>query len=333
LHLRAMGMTKHLWHHVHTNDPRLDPDWGNMSWVTWVRRHSSAAWMPCHLWQCWYWLATTALVEPAMELSQVACASLAAVGALLEPPKPGSQAFGRRLEHALATWTEVTFNPAYQLAAFLVQPFWRQLGTLLLARGVSRLVLYPFSEVQHYMPEHYEAVGQETSEWVVGQLLSTANLKFGSRLAWWMDFLMFHGDSHQIEHHLWPAMSFVRYGQAAQVVRRTCAELGLPYHEVSYWEGYRKIWQQVSENTAPSVPVEPVIDAKSPSRDRPGGERKRPRPEETSSSDEESSSVHGPCPVVERPSPEEEEEEGSASKATRRRCRQRSECSGGPVQR
>lgn len=46
-----------------------------------------------------------------------------------------------------------------------MQPFWKAgeagearrrqaLGTLLLARALSRLVLYPFSEVQHYMPEH-----------------------------------------------------------------------------------------------------------------------------------------------------------------------------------
>ncbi|CAE8636360.1 unnamed protein product [Polarella glacialis] len=251
-----------------------------MTGVTWVRRHSDAAWSPCHLWQCWYWLPSTALVEPILELFQVACSSLEALAVLLEPPSLGSQPFGQRLEHALATWIEVLFAPGYQLAAFLVQPFWRALGTLLVARAVARLALFPFSEVQHYMPEHFD----ETSEWVVGQLLASANLRFGSRLARWMDFLMFHGDSHQIEHHLWPAMSFVRYSQAAEVVRRTCAEAGLPYHEVSYWEGYRKIWQQVREH---SEPVPTGIDSRPPSRDRPAGERKRRRPEETSSSDED----------------------------------------------
>merc|ERR1719188_2189508 len=84
-----------------------------------------------------------------------------------------------------------------------------------------------------------------SEEWAVAQLRRTANLVFSSRLARWMDCLMFHGDSHQIEHHLWPAMSFVQFRRAADMVRSTCREFGVPYHEVGYFEGYRKILQQI----------------------------------------------------------------------------------------
>eukprot|EP00931_Biecheleriopsis_adriatica_P030213 TRINITY_DN17828_c0_g1_i1.p1 TRINITY_DN17828_c0_g1~~TRINITY_DN17828_c0_g1_i1.p1 ORF type:complete len:498 (-),score=82.49 TRINITY_DN17828_c0_g1_i1:4-1497(-) len=250
-HLRGMGLSKHWWHHIFPNDAGRDPDWSTMTGVVWVRRHESAAWHPCHRWQCCYWLPINTLVEPMMELFQVTCSSLESLALCLEPPALGSPGHTERIQQAIATWTEVLFNPGFQLVAFLVQPFWQAFATLLLARAVSRLVLFPFSEVQHYMPEHI-GHAQGWSEWVVGQLHTTANLKFWSWPAWLLDFLMFHGDSHQIEHHLWPAMSFVQYTRAAKVVRSTCAELGLPYHEVGYWEGYRKILGQVVAHSSKS---------------------------------------------------------------------------------
>ncbi|OLP91836.1 Fatty acid desaturase 3 [Symbiodinium microadriaticum] len=242
--LKGMGMSKHWWHHVFPNDPGRDPDWSTMTGVAWVRRHRSAQWHPCHLWQCWYWLPIATLVEPLLELLQVACSAMEALAALLEPPMAGD--FAPRAAHAAGLWLEIFVNPGFQLAAFCAQPFWKALRTLILARAVSRLVLYPFSEVQHYMPEHID-LQDKGEEWVVGQLRRTANLRFLSWPAWLLDFLMFHGDSHQIEHHLWPAMSFVQYSRASRVVRAACADLGLPYHSVGYWDGYRKILGQAAE--------------------------------------------------------------------------------------
>eukprot|EP00913_Durusdinium_trenchii_P005606 g5224.t2 len=150
----------------------------------------------------------------------VACALLEAVASLLEPPMNGP--YVSRWAHVLGFLCEVLFNPGFQL-------------------------------VQHYMPEHIlnREAADDSAEWVIGQLLCTANLEFRNRWAWLMDFLMFHGDSHQIEHHLWPAMSFVQYTKASQVVRATCARLRLPYYTVGYFEGYQKICEQVKEHRKP----------------------------------------------------------------------------------
>ncbi|CAK9118322.1 unnamed protein product [Durusdinium trenchii] len=249
--LKGNGMSKHWWHHIYPNDPGRDPDWSTMTGVAWVRRHTSAQWHPCHQWQCWYWLPVSMFLEPLFELIQVACALLEAVASLLEPPMNGP--YVSRWAHVLGFLCEVLFNPGFQLVAFGVQPFWKALGVLLLARATSRLLLYPFSEVQHYMPEHIlnREAADDSAEWVIGQLLCTANLEFRNRWAWLMDFLMFHGDSHQIEHHLWPAMSFVQYTKASQVVRATCARLRLPYYTVGYFEGYQKICEQAEAATVP----------------------------------------------------------------------------------
>merc|ERR1711865_641732 len=127
----------------------------------------------------------------------------------------------------------------------------------LLARAVSRIVLFPFAEVQHYMPEHMPEVQPKyvKEEWAISQLRTTANLRFDNPLARLLDFLMFHGDSYQVEHHLWPAMSFVNFRKAAVIVKAACEEFGVPYNEVGYWEGYAKIWDQVRAHSVP-VPQE-----------------------------------------------------------------------------
>lgn len=227
-----------------------------MTGIAWVRRHWSAEWHPCHRWQSLYWLPVAMFVEPLLELLQVACSILEALASLMEPPM--KTPYRARVAHLLGLSCEVLLNPGFQLLSFFAQPFWQAFGVLLLCRAMSRLLLYPFSEVQHYMPEHIMAADQEVfkdmSEWLVGQLATTANLEFQNPLTWLVDFLMFHGDSHQIEHHLWPAMSFVQYRKAARVVRATCQELQLPYYSISYVEGYRKICQQVREHQEPSYP-------------------------------------------------------------------------------
>lgn len=263
--LRGTGLSKHFWHHVHTNDAKQDPDWTTMTGRVWVRRHESAAWQPCHAWQCWYCLPMTLLVEPCLELLHVAILCLEALAALLEPPS--ETPLRHRVGDAAALFLEVLFNPGFQGITFFLQPWWRALAVLLLARATARLILYPFSEVQHYMPELIHAAGGEAhspdvdhasgstaaetgvEEWAITQLRRTANLRFDNPVTRALDFLMFHGDSHQIEHHLWPAMSFVNFRRAAHIVRSTCAEFAVPYHEVGYWQGYVKIWGQVCVHT------------------------------------------------------------------------------------
>ena len=89
-----------------------------------------------------------------------------------------------------------------------------------------------------------------SQEFVLRQLRTTANLRLSNPLLRFVDFLMsgsrhlnstcsalrFHGDSlqaafrvseapsGQVEHHLWPGMSFVSLREASEVLRRACKE-------------------------------------------------------------------------------------------------------------
>lgn len=63
-------------------------------------------------------------------------------------------------------------------------------------------------------------------EWAAHQMRTTANFDTGSRVWNWYT----GGLNHQIEHHLFPAMSHTRYVAINRIVRDTAAEFGLPYH-------------------------------------------------------------------------------------------------------
>lgn len=52
--------------------------------------------------------------------------------------------------------------------------------------------------------------------------------------------------NHQIEHHLFPAMSRNKIRQALPIVRAFCAERGVQYEEVSFFECYKQILRELN---------------------------------------------------------------------------------------
>jgi len=69
--------------------------------------------------------------------------------------------------------------------------------------------------------------------WAAHQMHPTANFATGSRAWTWFS----GGLNHQIEHHLFPAISHGHYAAIGPVVRRTADEFGLPYHQYATWRG------------------------------------------------------------------------------------------------
>jgi len=58
------------------------------------------------------------------------------------------------------------------------------------------------------------------------------------------DFV-FGGLNYQIEHHLFPNMPRVHFGQARAIVQPFCRERGLPYHEMSVIASYRLVLSEL----------------------------------------------------------------------------------------
>lgn len=72
-------------------------------------------------------------------------------------------------------------------------------------------------------------------EWAIHQLKTTANFATRNKLiCWWVGGLNF-----QIEHHLFPKISHVHYPHISKIIKKACADYGMPYIE------YPKLTQAV----------------------------------------------------------------------------------------
>lgn len=65
------------------------------------------------------------------------------------------------------------------------------------------------------------------SNWDVHQLQTTVNFATKSRLVSWF----VGGLNFQVEHHLFPKISHIHYPAISAIVKSTCKEFGIPYHE------------------------------------------------------------------------------------------------------
>jgi linoleoyl-CoA desaturase len=65
------------------------------------------------------------------------------------------------------------------------------------------------------------------NEWAIHQLQTTANFATKNRLISWL----VGGLNFQIEHHLFPRISHVHYPAISRIIKQTCMEYGIVYHE------------------------------------------------------------------------------------------------------
>jgi len=64
-------------------------------------------------------------------------------------------------------------------------------------------------------------------EWAVHQMKTTVNFATKSKLVSWL----VGGLNFQVEHHLFPRISHVHYPQINKIVKETCEQFKVPYHE------------------------------------------------------------------------------------------------------
>ncbi|GAB3476205.1 fatty acid desaturase [Amycolatopsis cihanbeyliensis] len=146
----------------------------------------------------------------------------------------------RRIEGALL----VTHTVLYLAAVFLV-----------LSPGIAVLFivvhqgLWGFYMGCSFAPNHKgmpTMSGDGPVDFLRKQVLTSRNVR-GGRIT---DFV-FGGLNYQIEHHLFPNMPRPHLRRAQPIVRRFCAERGLPYSQTGLLRSYRQILAHLSEMGAP----------------------------------------------------------------------------------
>lgn len=106
------------------------------------------------------------------------------------------------------------------------------IGYLIMTVVIGLTIAITF-QLAHVVEEtHFVApVGDETlqleTEWAIHQINTTANFGTNSRALNWM----LGGLNFQVEHHLFPRISHVHYPKISKIVRETCREYGVKYHE------------------------------------------------------------------------------------------------------
>jgi fatty acid desaturase len=86
----------------------------------------------------------------------------------------------------------------------------------------------------------------ESLNWLDRQVITSRNI----RPSWYMDFLT-GGLNYQIEHHLFPTMPQKSLRRCREIVQAYCAENGIRYHEVGFWQSYREVAVYLHNVSAP----------------------------------------------------------------------------------
>lgn len=88
-------------------------------------------------------------------------------------------------------------------------------------------------------PTPAEETNKLEAEWAIHQVQTTANFATRNKLYTWL----LGGLNFQIEHHLFPKISHVHYPAISKIIKQTCQEFGIPYHE------YPKMRQAIASHT------------------------------------------------------------------------------------
>lgn len=231
LTLNALGGNAFIWkfkhnviHHTYTNVDGIDDDIAKMPFM---RSCPSQKWKPAHRFQHLY-------VNVFYALSSFLWVSL------LDFVKY----FGRKVvntplqkmdakEHFIFWLSKALYIFFYAvLPIYCVgwQAWFWGFTFMHLALGFSLAIVFQLAHVvedaQFVHIEANETVKLE-EQWAVHQVKTTANFAPRNKIiSWYVGGLNF-----QVEHHLFPRISHIHYPAINPIVRRICAEFGIPYNE------------------------------------------------------------------------------------------------------
>ncbi len=226
--LEVLGGNQSLWrfkhtvvHHTYTSIVGVDDDidTGGL-----LRLHPDQPWRSYHRLQALYFPALYSLSALGWFFADFVQYRTMRVGTARIPDfTPG--------EHALFWGGKALWIVLVLALPMMFHPPWLVIATALaiyLVFGFNIALIFQLAHVVEDASWVRPAEdGTVDHEWAVHQLKTTVN--FGTANGLWNWYT--GGLSYQIEHHLFPRISHVHYPAISRVVKQTCAELGLPYHE------------------------------------------------------------------------------------------------------
>lgn len=116
----------------------------------------------------------------------------------------------------------------FYLAVFLIHPWPQALLIAVLMLGGGGLAVQATFALNHQNERAMNLerrTNRHPRDWGALQAETTADFQHGH----WLPTTFFGGLGYQIEHHLFPTLSYSQLEKVAPIVRKTCEEFGVPY--------------------------------------------------------------------------------------------------------
>ncbi len=131
-----------------------------------------------------------------------------------------------------------SFSVFYALP-FLLHPWPQALTIVALMLGGAGLAVQGTFALSHQNELAMNLAGRKTTQpgdWGALQVETTVDFQHGH----WLPTTLLGGLGYQMEHHLFPTLSYSRLHEVAPIVRQTCAEFDVPYYYyATAWDGVR----------------------------------------------------------------------------------------------
>jgi linoleoyl-CoA desaturase len=248
LSLNMLGGNAFIWkfkhniiHHTYTNVDGIDDD---IAKSPFMRHCGTQKWVPAHRYQHIYVIPLYALSSMLWVLFQDYVKYFSAKVHNTDLQKMDFK------EHLIFWVSKLSYILFYILIPALVVGWIPWLvGFLVMhaALGFTLAIVFQLAHVVEHT-DFVEAVENDPKKleaaWAVHQVNTTANFARRNKLISWY----VGGLNYQIEHHLFPRISHVHYPAISDIVKSTCDQFGLAYHEFPTMRGavashFKFLWQ------------------------------------------------------------------------------------------
>ncbi|HLZ16946.1 MAG TPA: acyl-CoA desaturase [Cyclobacteriaceae bacterium] len=231
--LNALGGNTHFWkvkhninHHTYTNIAGMDSD---ISVEPFMRLHPNQPRLVAHRYQHVYWFVLYGISYMAWVFYEDFVKYFSRKIAVHMPAK------SLPLKEHLVFWvTKISYVLIYLALPIIMLGWVKALAGFVIVTFVCGLFISIVFQLAHVVENtDFPAESKIEKEWAVHQIGTTSNFGTSSKLLFWL----LGGLNFQVEHHLFPRVSHVHYPQISRLVKETCLEFNIVYHEYKSMAG------------------------------------------------------------------------------------------------
>jgi linoleoyl-CoA desaturase len=209
-------------HHTFTNIEGMDDD---IDIVPYFRLNENQPKKNYHKFQHIYWVA-------------LYCTTYILWVFMMDYKKYFTNKIGLTTFRKLTTNEHIMFwsGKTFYLIVFFIIPFFfvgivKTLVGYLIASSFCGLLIALIFQLAHIVEgiqfPRADENGKIDNDWTIHQLQTTANFATKNKLVSWF----VGGLNYQVEHHLFPKISHIHYPKINAIVKETCAQFNVTYHE------------------------------------------------------------------------------------------------------